>query len=278
MKKRPLTEVESAECKKLRAIYNEKKRDLGLSQERLGELIGITQSGVNMYLSGKNALNLPIARQFADALNVPIGAFSPRLASDLLEIVRSIVNSENGSEAKPSRITVMPKHTANAELTGSLTVWSQGDPLGEDEVDLPYYEEVEFSAGNGMTEVIEVADRKLRFSNETLRSAGVDPRSAAVARIRGRSMERLILDGAAIGFDMSDTSIYDGEIYAFNHDGMLRVKYLYRTPGGAVRVRSENSEEFPDELMTAEQWASEVNMLGRVFWWSTVRRSPRRLS
>lgn len=91
-------------------------------------------------------------------------------------------------------------------------------------------------------------------------------------------MERLILDGAAIGFDMSDTSIYDGEIYAFNHDGMLRVKYLYRTPGGAVRVRSENSEEFPDELMTAEQWASEVNMLGRVFWWSTVRRSPRRLS
>nr|WP_313771602.1 S24 family peptidase [Pseudomonas protegens] len=122
-----------------------------------------------------------------------------------------------------------------------------------------------------MTEVVEVADRKLRFSCATLRAAGVDKKSAAVARVKGRSMERLILDGAAIGFDMSDTSIIDGEIYAFNHGGMLRTKYLYRLPQGAVRISSENNDEYPDEVMSVEQWQEEVRMLGRVFWWSTVR-------
>ncbi len=61
-------------------------------------------------------------------------------------------------------------------------------------------------------------------------------------------MERLILDGAAIGFDTSFTHIVDGEIYAFNQDGMLRVKYLYSMPGNSVRIRSENSDEYPRPL------------------------------
>ena len=55
-----------------------------------------------------------------------------------------------------------------------------------------------------MTVVMEVADRTLRFSNATLRAAGVECENAAVARIRGTSMEKLILDGAAIGFDRAD--------------------------------------------------------------------------
>lgn len=169
-----------------------------------------------------------------------------------------------------------PFFTPDAELTGGLALWEQGDPLERDDCEVPYYAEVEFAGGHGMTEVMEIADRRLRFSLATLKSAGVSPEAAACARIRGRSMERLILDGATIGFDLMDTSIIDGEIYAFNHEGMLRVKYLQRLPGGGVRIRSENSEEYPDETMTAESFRSEIKMLGRVFWWSTVRRSPRR--
>jgi phage repressor protein C with HTH and peptisase S24 domain len=165
---------------------------------------------------------------------------------------------------------------ANAELLGDLAAWEEGDPLDEDDCEVPYYAEVEFAGGEGMTEVIEVADRKLRFSHATLKAAGVDCENAAVARVKGNSMERLIMDGAAIGFDKGDTSIIDGEIYAFNHGGMLRVKYLYRMPQGAIRVSSENGDEHPDELIAAIAWREEVRLLGRVFWWSTVRRSPRR--
>ncbi|HCL3223705.1 LexA family transcriptional regulator [Pseudomonas aeruginosa] len=171
-------------------------------------------------------------------------------------------------------IAVGPDHN-QGELVGLASAWDADTPLEDDEVELPYYSEVELAAGNGMTEVVEIADRKLRFSKDTIRSAGVEPECAAVARVRGRSMERLILDGAAIGFDTSFTHIVDGEIYAFNQDGMLRVKYLYSMPGNSVRIRSENSDEYPDEILTAEQFA-QIAMLGRVFWWSTVRRAPRR--
>ncbi|MCY1551952.1 HTH-type transcriptional regulator PrtR [compost metagenome] len=56
---------------------------------------------------------------------------------------------------------------------------------------------------------------------------------------------------------------------------MLRVQYLYNLPGGGIRIRSENSDEYPDELLTRED-VSCITILGRVFWWSTIRRAPLR--
>lgn len=165
----------------------------------------------------------------------------------------------------------MARMEANAELIGTMSAWDSKTPLGDDEVAIPLYKEVELAAGGGATEVIEVPGRLLRFAKSTLREAGVQEANAVCATIKGHSMERLIMDGATIGIDTGSKHIEDGEIYAFDQDGMLRVKYLYRLPGGGVRVRSENSDEFPDETLTPEQFAN-IRMLGWVFWWSTVRR------
>lgn len=228
-----------------------------LTQRALAEKVGVEQPVISQLETGKNLRSVHLTR-IALACGV-----SPAWLSD-------------GSGSMEAKQKTDPLEDDEIELLGDMSVWEEHEPLAEDDVEVPYYAEVEFSGGNGMTEVIEVADRRLRFSAATLRAAGVDRRSAAVARVKGRSMERLILDGAAIGFDMSDTSIIDGEIYAFNHSGMLRTKYLYRMPGGSVRISSENTEEYPDEVMSAEEWRDDVKMLGRVFWWSTVRRSPKR--
>lgn len=230
-----------------------------LTQRSLAEKVGVEQPVISQLETGKNLRSVHLTKIAQVCQVSPIW---------LAEGVGSMVQTGTQSTS--------PVAQHEIELLGELSAWDEGDPLDEDDVEVPYFAEVEFSGGNGMTEVIEVAGRKLRFSCATLRAAGVDKRSAAVARVKGRSMERLILDGAAIGFDMSDTSIIDGEIYAFNHGGMLRTKYLYRLPQGSIRISSENDDEYPDEVMTAEQWHDEVRMLGRVFWWSTVRRSPRR--
>ena len=225
---------------------------MGLRPTDISERAGVSKATVTFWLNGTNGAKGKNLLALASALNC-----APEWLSS--------------GKGDPNR-----KPQANAELLGVLCVWDAGARLDENECEVPFYAEVEFAGGNGMTEVVEVADRKLRFSNSTLRAAGVDCKSAACARVRGKSMERLILDGAAIGFDLTDTSIIDGEIYAFNHGGMLRVKYLHRLPAGSIRIRSENSDDYPDEIMTAEQFHDEVRMLGRVFWWSTVRRSPRR--
>lgn len=228
-------------------------KELDITQDQVAEQMGVTQGAVAHWLGGRREPALEKISALLDYLGLP-PAF-PK-------------NSVAPKAPMPIE--------ANAEHLGNMPVWSEGDPIEDDECEVPYYAEVEFAGGDGMTEVMEVADRTLRFSNSTLRAAGVECENAAVARIRGNSMEKLILDGAAIGFDRADTSVIDGEIYAFNHGGMLRVKYLYRLPAGSIRIRSENVEEFPDEVMTADQYREEIKMLGRVFWWSTVRRSPKK--
>lgn len=228
-------------------------KELDITQDQVAEQMGVTQGAVAHWLGGRREPSLEKISALLEYLGL------------------SSMFRENGASPPEQRPI-----EANAEHLGGMAVWSDGDPLEEDECAIPYYAEVEFAGGDGMTVVMEVADRTLRFSNATLRAAGVECENAAVARIRGKSMEKLILDGAAIGFDRADTSVIDGEIYAFNHEGMLRVKYLYRLPGGAIRIRSENTDEFPDEIMSAEQYRHEIKMLGRVFWWSTVRRSPKK--
>lgn len=220
-------------------------KELKITQEALAERIGVTQGAVAHWLGGRREPDLETINWILRELGLPA--------------------MQVGMPANPRPVE------PNAELIGVMSAWDSDTPLRDDEVAIPLFKEVEMAAGCGATEVIEAPGRLLRFAKSTLREAGVLERNAACATVRGRSMERLIMDGATIGIDRGSVDIEDGEIYAFDHDGMLRVKYLYRMPGGGLRIRSENDEEYPDEVLTAEQ-AAELRILGWVFWWSTVRR------
>lgn len=274
-KKREITDWEKAECLELKALLDAfnlgKARKDSLTQGKIADRLEISQGAVSAYLNGYNALNARVASVIASMLGCPVERFSPRLAKEIAEMAKAagaVVAERTGTYAPAAAQAPVE---ANAEIIGGMAGWDSATPLGDDEVAIPLYKEVELAAGNGATEVIEVPGRLLRFAKSTLREAGVQEANAVCATIRGRSMERLIMDGATIGIDTGTKRIEDGEIYAFDQGGMLRVKYLYRLPGGGVRIRSENEEEFPDETLTAEEFAG-VRMLGWVFWWSTVRR------
>lgn len=157
------------------------------------------------------------------------------------------------------------------EWNGPMDAWDSSTPLNPDEVELPLFREVEIAAGGGRTEVIENHGAKLRFARSTLARAGIQPENAACATVKGNSMDRLIPDGTTIGVDTGSREVKDGEIYAIDHNGMLRVKYLYRRPGGGLKIVSENSEEHPDEFLSPEEVEEDVRIIGRVFWWSVLR-------
>lgn len=78
MRKRELTTAEKQECAKLKLLFNQKKAELGLTQESVAHSLGLSQSGVSHYLNGKNAINLEIAIKFARLLGVEIADFAPR--------------------------------------------------------------------------------------------------------------------------------------------------------------------------------------------------------
>lgn len=187
----------------------------------------------------------------------------------------SVAWLENGE--MPASVTILhrptnaPKQPSNVTLE-PISPWDSDTPLDSDEVEVPLYKQVEIAAGHGRTAVQAEPGRVLRFSYATLRACGVSPSNAMCATVTGKSQEPLILHGATIGIDQGMTRILPGHLYAIEQDGELRVKFLERLDGGGIKLVSYNDEEYPSESYTFDEYIEkQMRVLGRVFWWSTVR-------
>lgn len=71
-------------------------------------------------------------------------------------------------------------------------------------------------------------------------------------------------DGDIVGINTDDGEIIDGKTYALNHNGLLRIRRLYRTPSG-LRMNAINTEEYPDEIYKGED-VLKISVIGRVAW------------
>ncbi len=157
----------------------------------------------------------------------------------------------------------------NAEYYGHIDAWDSATPLDEDEVEVPFFMEVELAAGIGSEYNIERRGPKLRFSKSTLRRCGVETEAAACVKVSGNSMEPRLFDGDVVGVNTFDTKVVDGKVYAINHDGLLRVKRLYRIPGNGLRINSINSDEHPDEKYFGRE-LEQIKVIGKVFWHTSI--------
>jgi phage repressor protein C with HTH and peptisase S24 domain len=172
-----------------------------------------------------------------------------------------------------------PKHPGEGrDKTGVDAVTRQrtGRHVAREELDMPFYSELE-TCNPGQSVVGEIPHHKVRLARRVLDAMDVAPHNAICVAMVGNSMADKIQDGSLIGVDRGRVNVIDGEIYAIEHDGMLRVKYLYRLPGGGLRLRSHNASEYPDEIFSAEQIQEQhIQLLGWIFWWSTLnnRRHP----
>lgn len=148
-----------------------------------------------------------------------------------------------------------------------VEVWDDETPLGPDEVALPFLKEVEVAGGPGSTAIAEHMGRFMRFGKMSLRKKNVAPENAVFVTVTGNSMEPFLRSGSTVGVDRGVTRINDGDVYAIDHNGQLRVKQLYRLPGGGLRLRSYNRDEHPDEEYTPDQVADQnISIIGRVWW------------
>ncbi|MBE8595280.1 LexA family protein [Xenorhabdus sp. BG5] len=96
--KKKLTAEQLADAARLKALFESKKKQLGISQETLAEEIGKTQSAISHYLNGINALNLEMAIYFAQKLEVKIADFSPSLDKQARKLV-SVLDGDNAAFA-----------------------------------------------------------------------------------------------------------------------------------------------------------------------------------
>ncbi|WP_148203552.1 XRE family transcriptional regulator [Sodalis glossinidius] len=124
---------------------------------------------------------------------------------------------------------------------------------------------VKLSAGSGSCELNEDSEFSIIFSKYSLHNMGVSPSAAKLVRVSGSSMEPALNNGDIVGINIDKTSIEDGKTYAICHDDVLRIKTLISAPGKVV-IRSFNREEYPDEVMSLNEFRECIRVIGQVFW------------
>ncbi|MGP4843345.1 S24 family peptidase [Marinobacter sp. 1Y8] len=248
-------------------------------QSHLADAIDRQRGYVSRLLKGSKNIGEDFARHVERSVGLRPGALDVVLIDEAHHSVRETSGSYDAFnkdlEGASIGFTAVPNKQVQRdelEFFGHMDAWDSNTPLDEDEIELPLFREVELAAGGGQTQVIENYGAKLRFAKSTLSRAGVMPENAACAFVRGNSMEPVMPDGTCVGVNTGDKTIRDGEIYAIDHDGMLRVKFLHRRPGGGIKIVSQNGMEHPtEEYSVSDIAAASIRVIGRVFWWSVLR-------
>ncbi|QWU34868.1 helix-turn-helix domain-containing protein [Serratia ureilytica] len=194
---------------------------------------------------------------------------------------QSIASIENGETKNPRKIFELSQalkcsmqwlktgvQESNATPLDGISLWTNDEEEDEDDVYLPFFKEAQLAAGNGRVVELDCEGRKLKFSLRSLKKLGVKPEEAACMSVWGNSMEPVLPDGATVAINTGNREIKDGKIYALDHDGMARVKILYRLPGG-VRLRSFNTDEYPDEIYMGDD-SNKIRVVGAVFWYGVT--------
>ncbi|UVL57532.1 MULTISPECIES: XRE family transcriptional regulator [unclassified Pseudomonas] len=227
----------------------------GLSPTELHRRTGVPQSTLSRILSEK----------IVDPSDKHVSKIAEYFGVSTDQL-RGRVELGESREAVPGR--------SHAELN-DISLWDDDTPVEDDEVSIPFLREVELAAGSGRFVIEESEKASLRFGKRSLRHNGVQFDQAKCVTVRGNSMLPVLRDGATVGVNAGKSGIgdiVDGDLYAINHNGQLRVKQLYRLPTG-IRLRSFNRDEHPDEDYSFQQMQEEqISILGHVFWWGMYAR------
>ena len=119
------------------------------------------------------------------------------------------------------------------------------------------------SAGPGLVSwEFEEIDKHFAFRREWLKSRGLKADSLTMHSVKGDSMANYIQSGDIVMLDESDRAVKDGEVYGLSMEGELRVKRLFKRPGGILVVSDNQGARDPE--FTTEQ--ANLVILGRVVW------------
>jgi len=155
------------------------------------------------------------------------------------------------------------------EFIGRFDGSYSNTPLGEGDVEVPIYREVEIDSESGQTQVVESKRETRSLAKSMLKQAAVLAENAACAKVSGNSMEPVLPHGSFVGVNTIEKKVIDGKMFAIDHNGMLRIKQVFRIPGGGIRLASFNKTEHPDEDYSQAYMAKNIRIIGRVFWYES---------
>lgn len=116
-----LTSAQAEAARRLKTLYEAKKKLLGITQQSIADELDITQGAVGHYLNGRNPLNPAVALVFARLLKVDVAEFSPALAKELAGMGVVSVNDPT----TPYRVNFAPDKKYPVLRTFPVTAWDK---------------------------------------------------------------------------------------------------------------------------------------------------------
>ncbi|AVD82669.1 cI repressor protein [Pseudomonas sp. SWI6] len=262
-RKVPLADWQVEDSKRLKALYNQKRAELGLTQDRIAAELGdgVTQGAVSHFMNGRTALSLRAASVFAKALQVPVSAFSPRLAEELDALLyHPNVGNPTKEWSEPiddvgrvRAVSPLPEGSDEEELNGRYAYVPQYDAKA--------------AAGLGSENPHVEIRSTLAFKREWLKVKGAKPDQLIVIYAEGESMWPTINDRDVLLVDRSKVDPVDRQVFVLaGADGTI-VKRLIQGPLGQWVLRSDNEdkESHPDRYYLRSN-GNEHRIIGQVIW------------
>lgn len=262
----------------------------GVSAEWLSEGIGAMLDGIEHQnaQSDDNSKEIFVIRQqnlailLAERFTGHQGLMASFLGKSATSISRLLVRngSKNMGESLAREFEIkmgLAKYAMDQPGLGAS--WQQLEPcvtpsqviLDAALVSVSLLEEVSIGGRNAVRVVRASPTASVAIPRSAAEKANSLPEDAIALEVSGDGMSPIIPDGAIVAADRSKTAVVDGGIYALDHGGIIRLKYLYRKPGGGLILRSFKRDEHADEhYSSAEIRGQNLRVVGRVFWYSVV--------
>lgn len=203
----------------------ERRNELGYSQERLAELVHVTQGLIGQIESGRN-----------------------KGSTHLVPLAQALkCSAEWLATGKGDRLAQMAQQPAASYGTDYVPV-----------------KRVHFKLSAGISgfeiEYMNGDRAPIFFRHDWLNSRGLDSRNLFAVEINGKSMEPSLFEGDLVVVNTGDAVPTDGDVFALNYDGELVIKRLVRD-GDAWYMRSDNQ----DKIRYADKRCDErTSVIGRI--------------
>ncbi|GFM73766.1 transcriptional regulator [Pseudomonas cichorii] len=255
----PLSDWQLEDSDRLKAIFQEKRGPLKLTQEKLAEALGdgVTQGAISHFMNRRTALSLKAVATFAKVLDVRVADISPTLSRQLANLA---LLSEDG-QAKPLPGADTP--AANTPLPAG------GEPAIDLDDHYAFIPQLTAKAAAGLGyENAHVENRStLAFKREWLRYRGANEKHLVVIYADGESMWPTINSGDVLLVDKSKVDPLHQQVFVLGNTEGIIVKRLVQGPIGNWIIRSDNEdkEEYPD-LALLRRDEDEHRIIGQVIW------------
>lgn len=223
--------------------------ELGIRNVDIAKLANVSPVAARKWVIGESV---------PTAVNLKIIAKALKTTDDWLLTGKESPQSQLSTD---QQISDFLDGSTQAVTTDDLSQDEQSEKIWIDMYD------VQFCSGVGVPVEFQFDQikKQLSFEPSFFVKRNINKKNFRIIINKGDSNEEYLFDGDAVGIDISDTDIVDGETYALYFEGDALIRKIFKEQGGMLRLHPRNPK-YQDKIVDTklENIESSFKIIGRV--------------